>query len=244
MARQLRSDVRQVKNIPLYKLIIATDKLIGDTCKNSKIDVIAVKDGSLEEVEEAVEARLKENTLLKPGVVISAGNKNITLKYWGSNPGLISGREGAIKHQLIEGVIEEMKEFQERIQERGGFVIFTSLVPKAKDQISDNDSTKTKIAKRLMNEVFKEVNTRICKINEEAGQSTPNIKTYLQKTGKKEKGKVTLTTIRSRFLSPEKEVPRRKEQEMMMDCCAKALVHAVEKHARKNQSTTTAQIYR
>ena len=45
MARQLRSDVRQVKNIPLYKLIIATDKLIGDTCKNSKIDVIAVKDG-------------------------------------------------------------------------------------------------------------------------------------------------------------------------------------------------------
>ena len=82
MARQLRSDVRQVKNIPLYKLIIATDKLIGDTCKNSKIEVVTVKGGSLEEVEEEAEARLKENTLLKPGVIMtSAGTKNITLKY-------------------------------------------------------------------------------------------------------------------------------------------------------------------
>ena len=41
-ARMLRSDVKSIKNEPQYKLVIATDELIGKICKTKRIDVINV----------------------------------------------------------------------------------------------------------------------------------------------------------------------------------------------------------
>ena len=98
MSRQLRS---AVKCVPNYKLILATDGLIGKTPTSKNIEVISVEQGSFEEVEDALEEIINTNNHLKPAVLMSAGNTNISLSYWGINPGLIRGRSREVRNQMV-----------------------------------------------------------------------------------------------------------------------------------------------
>ena len=243
MARMLRSDVKSIKNEPQYKLVIATDELIGKICKTKRIDVIAVREGSFEEVEEALKEHLRNNSGLKPGVVMQAGSTNIGLKYWGLNPGLIMNREVVIRRDIVSSLLEMMVNLQKQIRELGGFIVFASLVPKPNEQlINRNDSKKSIKCKKVINEIFNVVNSEIWKLNQAEGFTTPNIKSYVQKTGSKERGKPTLITKRIKFQSPDKEIPRVQEQEKMMECCSRALEHATQVHADRSKTSVTVPV--
>ena len=177
---------------------------------------------------------MKRNPHLTPGALIAAGTYNACMKYWGINPGLVMGREERVKEEIVEDITEKFKHFQKKILAMGGFAVIASIIPSPYDQVCfRTDSAKLMNAKKLTREVFKEVNDKICEINESCGHSTPNVKSTLEKTGRKEKGKPYLDLRIGKFKSPQKKEPKKEEQEKMMARCCKAILHAATVHTSK-----------
>ena len=229
MAYALRSEVRKRVNVQQYKMIIATDGLIGEKCKSRNIEVLLEKGGSFEEVCDLVEDRVKVENI-KPVVLISAGNTNVSLRYWGLNPGLIKGREEVTKKELIEDLVGKLRTCQEKMINLGALVVFATLIPNPKEQMMlENENIKLTSVKKVMQEIYAQVNNEIIELNREAGFTTPNLKTYVTRTGKKTKREVTL--VRPGCYSPRNTTPKPRIQEKMMGCCEHALQYIVNKQA-------------
>ena len=214
----------------------ATDGLIGKTPTSKNIEVISVEQGSFEEVEDALEEIINTNKHLKPAVLMSAGNTNISLSYWGINPGLIRGRSREVRNQMVVSLKEKMLNLQTKVKKLGGFIIYTSLIPRpGEQQLWTSDSATVAYSKKVMHGVFSETNNMIFKINDDEKNSTPNIKTFVTATGKAAHSSIKTGLFRS----PKKIVPKTTEQNRMMKCCCKALEYAAAKY-NKTETPRTA----
>ena len=155
MAYALRSEVRKIVH-PRYKMIIATDGTIGKRSTRRDIEVLCEKGGSFEEVSElVVEKQKSTESDTKLAVLISAGMVDISLQYWGLNPGLVRGREDTVRKELVEDLVEKLRRFQAKISMSGSIVVFASLIPNPREQIKlEHDIAKHSRVKVVLREVY------------------------------------------------------------------------------------------
>ena len=188
-AGKIRSVVHKVRSESDLKYILVSDETIGSKCQAEEIIFISKPRAVFRDL---AGLGLKYLDTLPinviPMVMVQGGNEDI-------DPGQLSANNSLSKENLVKKLEKEIKSLADVVQERGGLLAVTSLIPCPKTQVYVKEKralTKEEVGEeqkkenraKAMQKLLLEMNNKIIEINKLNGAYTPNLKSVVEVTGR------------------------------------------------------------
>ena len=240
---KMKSVVRVVNEDEKIKYILASDGQIGEEGKITKIKYLCKPGGSLNEV--ASMALQYMDTLpnhVQPLLMISAGHTDIDPEYADINSKTISkdGSEERLEEDINMKFRRELQTLKEIVQERGGILAVTSIIPCPRTQcFMKGINRRNQRIQRLLSRLYVSLNNYIFGFNRSDGVFTPNIKSVVEVSrisGGLYKYREQKVIVSSKF-EQNLKTPRKDTQKRLMKMVEDGLVN-LKKNLGKTKTTS------
>ena len=228
MARMLKS----VVTVPIVKepyYIIANDRLIGSQCDDSRVKVLSKAGAGVLEVGELAINHIHTLPPNKvPLLLLSAGSEDISEEHANIEISTVRGDTDKVRDELVDTVIKNIVSVGKKVRELGGKMIVTSLIPRPREQSPEVGINRHKPEiQEILSDAYVAINNRIYRYNKNTGESFPNIKSALEKTGRQGavyEGRDQSKIVYNKFLRDLVHI-KNSTRVKMMRTCVRHLIH-------------------
>ena len=193
--------------------ILGTDGLLVKST-NSSITTITYKDGSMEELCGAVENFLKNENIMMPIVLLSAGNCDLSTKYFPIST-LQREKYGSMVRKMVQNIMIPLNKLKTVVEERDGRIIVASLIPCPKFQSYEKSKLSEKI-QCVFSTAYCTINDEFDEFNEANLLPTPPLKKYMEVSGKRKiyykdrrQKKIRVGKYKADMVCPETEISKK-----------------------------------